>query len=177
MAFSGNPVVDLLPGDIIEFIDSTQFLRRNIVEKVTPPSGLIRGQVFLDTALQEDVSNATVVRKRTKISNPENSSLLFPLGFKSASSLIQDSDDTKIKYYIRRDFITTSSTSGGQITFSAQLKFGTQRFIDFRESNFLLTVLDKGNADTGLENGDIMYITGDQVSAFLLVVFLSLWII
>ena len=165
LAFSGNPVVDLLPGDIIEFIDSTGVLRRSIVEKVTPPSGLIRGQVFLDTALQEDVSNATVVRKRTKISNPENSSLLFPLGFKSASSLIQDSDDTKIKYYIRRDFITTSSTSGGQITFSAQLKFGTQRFIDFRESNFLLTVLDKGNADTGLENGDIMYITGDQVSA------------
>ena len=79
--------------------------------------------------------------------------------------MIEDSDDTKIKYYIRRDFITTSSTSGGQITFSAQLKFGTQQFIDFRESNFLLTVLDKGNSDTGLENGDIMYITGDQVSA------------
>ena len=165
LAFSGNPTIDLLPGDIVEFIDSTGVLRRNIVETVTPPSGLVRGQVYLDTALREDVSNATLVRKRNKISNPENPSLLFPLGFKSASSLIQDSDDTKIKYYIRRDFVTTSSTSGGQITFSAQLKFGTQRFIDFRESNFLLTVLDKGNSDTGLENGDIMYITGDQVSA------------
>ena len=165
LAFSGNPTIDLLPGDIIEFVDSTGVLRRNIVETVTPPSGLVRGQVYLDTALQEDVSNATLVRKRNKISNPENSSLLLPLGFKSASSLIQDSDDTKIRYYIRRDFVTTSSTSGGQITFSAQLKFGTQRFIEFRESNFLLTVLDKGNSDTGLENGDIMYITGDQVSA------------
>ena len=165
LAFSGNPTVDLLPGDVIEFIDSTGVLRRNIVELVTPPSGLVRGQVYLDTALQEDVVNATIVRKRSKITSPENSSLLFPLGFKSASSLIEDSDDTKIKYYIRRDFITTSSTSGGQITFSAQLKFGTQQFIDFRESNFLLTILDKGNSDTGLENGDIMYITGDQVSA------------
>jgi len=165
LAFSGNPTIDLLPGDIVEFVDSTGVLRRNIVEFVTPPSGLVRGQVYLDTALQEDVSNATLVRKRNKISNPENSSLLLPLGFKSASSLIQDSDDTKIRYYIRRDFVTTSSTSGGQITFSAQLKFGTQRFIDFRESNFLLTVLDKGNSDTGLENGDVMYITGDQVSA------------
>ena len=165
LAFSGNPAIDLLPGDIVEYVDSTGVLRRNFVEKVTSPSGLIRGQVYLDTALQEDVSNATLVRKRNKITNPENSSLLFPLGFKSASSLIQDSDDSKIRYYIRRDFITTSSTSGGQITFSAQLKFGTQRFIEFRESNFLLTVLDKGNSDTGLENGDIMYITGDQVSA------------
>ena len=165
LAFSGNPTVDLLPGDIVEFIDSTDTLRRNIVERITPPSGLVRGQIHLDTALREDVVNATLVRKRNKITNPENASLLFPLGFKSASSLIEDSDDTKIKYYIRRDFITTSSTSGGQITFSAQLKFGTQQFIDFRESNFLLTVLDKGNADTGLENGDIMYITGDQVSA------------
>ena len=165
LAFSGNPTIDLLPGDVIEFIDSTGVLRRNIVELVTPPSGLVRGQIYLDTALKEDVTNATIVRKRSKITSPENSSLLFPLGFKSASSLIEDSDDTKIKYYIRRDFVTTSSTSGGQITFSAQLKFGTQQFIDFRESNFLLTILDKGNADTGLENGDVMYITGGQVSA------------
>ena len=81
-----------------------------------------------------------LLEREVRLQVQKNSSLLFPLGFKSASSLIEDSDDTKIKYYIRRDFITTSSTSGGQITFSAQLKFGTQQFIDFRESNFLLTV-------------------------------------
>ena len=163
-SFSGDPTVDLLPGDVVQYVDTTGVIRRHLVEYATPASGLIRGQVYLDTALPEDVDNSVLSRKRTKITNPENSSLLFPLGFKSASSLIQDSDDTKIKYYIRRDFITTSSTSGGRITFSAQLKFGTQRFIGFNESNFLLTVLDKGNSDTGLQNGDIMYITPNQVS-------------
>jgi len=164
LAFSGDPTVDLLPGDIVQYVDAEGKVRRNIVEFATKPSATSRGVVYLDTALQRDVTNSVLVRKRNKIKNPENSSLLFPLGFKSASSLIQDSDDTKIKYYIRRDFVTTSSTSGGQITFSAQLKFGTQRFVGFTESNFLLTVLDKGNSDTGLENGDIMYITKNQVS-------------
>jgi hypothetical protein len=164
LAFSGDPSSELFPGDIIQYVDSIGTVRRNIVEYVTSPSGLSRAAIYLDTALQENVENSIVVRKRSKLVNPENSSLLYPLGFKSANTLIQDSDDTKIKYYIRRDFITTSSTSGGQITFSAQLRFGTQRFIGFNESNFLLTVLDKGNSDTGLQNGDIMYITGSQVS-------------
>jgi len=164
LAFSGDPSTELYPGDIIQYVDSTGTIRRNIVEYVTSPSGLSRATIYLDTALQENVENSVVVRKRSKLVNPENSSLLYPIGFKSANTLIQDSDDTKIKYYIRRDFITTSSTSGGQITFSAQLRFGTQRFIGFNESNFLLTILDKGNSDTGLENGDIMYITANQVS-------------
>ena len=111
LAFSGNPTVDLLPGDVIEFIDSTGALRRNIVELVTPPSGLVRGQIYLDTALKEDVTNATIVRKRSKITSPENSSLLYPLGFKSASSLIEDSDDTKIKYYGSKQFIQSEASN------------------------------------------------------------------
>lgn len=164
LAFSGDPSTDLMPGDIIQYVDILGKVRRNIVEYVTSPSGLSRGEIYLDTALQADVENSIVVRKRSKLVNPENSSLLYPIGFKSANTLIQDTDDTKIKYYIRRDFITTSSTSGGQITFSAQLRFGTQRFIGFNESNFLLTILDKGNSDTGLQNGDIMYINANQVA-------------
>ena len=164
LAFSGDPSAELIPGDIIQYVDSTNKIRRNLVESVFAPSGLSKSVIYLDTALAEDVTNAVIVRKRTKILNPANASLLFPIGFKSPESLIQDSDNTKLKYYIRRDFLTTSSTSGGKITFSAQLKFGTQRFINFSESNFILTVLNKGNSNTGLENGDIMYITGDQIT-------------
>lgn len=164
LAFSGDASVDLLAGDIIQYVDSTGVVRRNIVEYVTKPSGVSRSLVYLDTALQEDVNDSVVVRKRTKIDTVSNPSLIYPVGFKSVSSLIKDSDDTNFTYYVRRDFITTSSTSGGQITFSAQLKFGTQRFIGFTESNFILTILDKGNSNTGLENGDVMFIIPDQVS-------------
>ena len=46
------------------------------------------------------------------------------------------SEDTKIKYYFRRDFVTTASTSGGTITFAAQLPFGTQRFVEFNEKSW-----------------------------------------
>lgn len=164
LSFSGNAEVDLIPGDIIQFVDSNNIIRRNIVESVFAPSGLSRSIIYLDTALKADVNDQVIVRKRTKIVNPQNPSLLYPVGFKNPESLISSSDDSKIKYYVRRDFITTSSTSGGTITFSATLKFGTQRFIGFTESNFILTVLDKGNSNTGLENGDIMYITPNQVT-------------
>ena len=163
LSFSGNAASELMAGDVIQYVDSTNKTRRNLVESVFAPSGLSKSVIYLDTALTEDVTNAVVVRKRTKILNPANASLLFPIGFKSPESLIQDSDDTKIKYYIRRDFITTSSTSGGEITFSAQLKFGTQRFIGFSESNFILTVLNKGNSNTGLKDGDILYVTKEQI--------------
>lgn len=163
LSFSGNPANDLMPGDIIEYVDTTNVVRRNFVELVTSSSGLSRGLIYLDTALKQQVSGSIVVRKRAKITNPPNSSLLFPIGFKSPKTLIQDSDNTRFKYYVRRDFITISSTSGGKITFSAQLKFGTQRFVEFNENNFLLTILNKGNSNTGLENGDVMYITADQI--------------
>ena len=53
----------------------------------------------------------------------------------------------KIKYYFRRDFVTTASTSGGGLTFAAQLPYGTQRFVSFSQEAFLLTVLDKKELD------------------------------
>ena len=62
-----------------------------------------------------------------------------------------------------QDFVLDSSTSGGQITFKAQLEFGTQKFVSFSEEHFLLTVLDKGNA-TSVETGDVVYVPSDSVS-------------
>jgi hypothetical protein len=165
LAFSGDPSVDLLPGDVIQYIDDTNVIRRSFVEKVTAPTSITKGIIYLDNALQENVTNSVIVRKRTKLNSSTSNTLLFPTGIESISSLIKDSDDTGIKYYIRRDFITTSSASEGEITFSAQLKFGTQRFVPFSESNFILTVLDKGNSNTGIQNGDILFLRADQVGA------------
>jgi hypothetical protein len=163
LAFSGDPSKDLFPGDVIQYVDDENVIRRSIVEKVSSPTSVSKGIIYLDDALKENVTNSVVVRKRAKLNIPNNNSLLFPTGVDSVSSLIKDSDNTGIKYYIRRDFITTSSASEGEITFSAQLKFGTQRFVGFEESRFLLTVLDKGNSNTGIENGDILYLRPDQV--------------
>jgi hypothetical protein len=165
LAFSGDPSKDLLPGDVVQYVDDENVIRRSIVEKVTSPTSITKGIIYLDDALKGNVTNSIIVRKRAKLNVKSNNSLLFPTGVDSVSSLIKDSDNTGIKYYIRRDFITTSSASEGEITFSAQLKFGTQRFIGFEESHFILTVLDKGNSNTGIENGDILYLRPDQVGA------------
>ena len=42
------------------------------------------------------------------------------------------------------------------------MPFGTQRFVSFSESNFIVTVLDAGDAPN-IVDGDIAYITQSQV--------------
>ena len=110
----------------------------------------------MDYVLQTNISNASIIRLRPIIENV-SSSLIYPTGSKQIKSLINDNSDTKFKYYVRKDFTTDLSSSGGTITFSAQLPVGTQRFVTPNENNYILTVLDKGSSQL-VENGDIIYI-------------------
>jgi hypothetical protein len=161
--FSGDPSSDLMQGDIIQFNDSTNTAVRSVVQRVEKAEGLIKSKIYLDNALRNDVANASVVRVRPVIQNSGSSSLLIPVGSKYPSSIVESPDDSKIKYYFRRDFVTTSSVNGGNITFAAQLPYGTQRFAAFRENNFILTVLDKRSSTT-LQSGDIIFLKSDQIS-------------
>ena len=114
-----------------------------------------------------DRTNGSVVRVRPAISNFNSGSLLYKTGTNQVSSLVSSADDSKIAYYLRRDFVSTGSglTNGG-FTFAAQLDFGTQRFVSFSESNFLITVIDPGTTSGSslISKGDVIYITSDQVS-------------
>ena len=85
-----------------------------------------------------NVTNTSIVRLRPKVANTNSGTLLFPTGSKQVSQISTGGDDTKIKYYFRRDFVTTASSGGGTITFAAQLPFGTQRFAAFSEKIILL---------------------------------------
>jgi hypothetical protein len=169
--FSGDPSNDLSQGDIIQYTDINNVAVRNIVLRVDKAEGLIKSRIFIDNVLSEDVSNANVVKVSPVVSNSSSSSLLIPTGAKYVETIVQDPDDSGIKYNFRRDFVTVASTSGGSITFAAQLPYGTQRFVSFTESNFLLTVLSKRSATTynGLSggvpvnSGDIIYLKSDQV--------------
>ena len=161
--FSGDPSSDLIQGDIIQFNDSTNTAIRSVIQRVEKAEGLIKSRVYLDNALRNDVANASVIRVRPTIQNSATSTLLIPVGSKYPSSIVDSPDDSKIKYYFRRDFVTTSSVNGGNITFAAQLPYGTQRFASFRENNFILTVLDKRSSTT-LQSGDIIFLKSDQIS-------------
>ena len=57
---------------------------------------------------------------------------------------------------------STGTATGGNITFVAQLGFGTQRFSEFNENDFLITVHDKGGANE-IETGDVIYVSPDFV--------------
>ncbi len=155
--FDGDASRDLLQGDVVQFTDASGRTNRMVVQYATSPDGVKKSRIYLDASLPANVDNASVVRLRPLLANTASSSLVFPTGSKQVSSLIKDSVDSKFKCYIRRDFVTTGSSSGGNITFAAQLPFGTQRFAAYSQENFLITVLDKGNS-TLVQNGDILYI-------------------
>ncbi len=160
--FSANAAEFVTQGDIIQFNDSTGRINRFVVESATLPQGTNKSRININVALPDDVLAETVVRLRPTVSSGSGSTLIFPTGSKEIGSLIKNSEDTQIKYYVRRDFVVTGTATGGNITFVAQLGFGTQRFSEFNENDFLITVHDKGGS-TNVETGDIIYIAPDFV--------------
>ena len=161
-SFSADASSVLQQGDLVQFSDQENNLVRAIVQYATQAAGVAKTRIYLDTALPGDVTNTSIVRLRPKAENTNGGTLLFPTGSKQVEQISAGGDDTKIKYYFRRDFVTTASTSGGTITFAAQLPFGTQRFARFTEENYIITILDPGDAPN-IVKGDIVYIPEDAV--------------
>jgi len=160
--FGGDATTFVIHGDLVQFTDDTGNLVRGVVQQSTEPAGVYKSRIYLDRSLPNTVTNASVVRVRPSIDNFNQGTLLYKTGSNQISSIVATSDDSKITYYLRRDFISTGSGGAGSITFAAQLPFGTQRFVSFSESNFLITVLDAGDAPD-VAAGDVVYITSDQV--------------
>ena len=165
--FGGDTSKFLQQGDLIQFTDTTDNTLRAIVQQATKPAGVLKSRIYLDRSLPAAVTNTSVVRVRPAISNFNSGTLLYKTGTNQVSSLVSSADDSKISYFLRRDFVSTGSglTSGG-FAFAAQLDYGTQRFVSFTESNFLITVLDPGTTSgtSLISKGDVVYITSDQVS-------------
>ena len=161
--FGGDTTKFLQQGDLVQFTDTNDTIIRCIVQYATKPEGVLKSRIYFDRSLPADVSNASVVRVRPSISNFNQGTLLYKTGTSQVSSIVADSEDSKISYFLRRDFVSTGAGGQGVITFAAQLPFGTQRFVSFDESNFLVTVLDPGDAPD-ITGGDIIYITSSQVT-------------
>jgi hypothetical protein len=94
----------LTQGDLVQFSDSDNNLVRAVVQYATKAEGSSKTRVYLDTVLPGDVTNTSIVRLRPKLQNPNSGTLLFPTGSKQVEKISAGGDDTKIKYYFRRDF-------------------------------------------------------------------------
>lgn len=161
-SFSADASILLQQGDLVQFSDDSNNLVRAIVQFATKQEGSSKSRVYLDTVLPGDVTNTSIVRLRPKVENTNSGTLLFPTGSKQVSQISAGGEDSKIKYFFRRDFVTTASSGGGTITFAAQLPFGTQRFAAYSENNFIITVLDPGDSPD-IVKGDIVFVSEDSV--------------
>ena len=162
-SFNADASILLQQGDIVQFSDVDNNLVRAIVQFATVKQGVFKTRVYLDTMLPGDVVNTSIVRLRPRVESANQGTLVYPTGSSQIKQIASSQEDTKIKYFFRRDFVTTASTSGGTITFAAQLPFGTQRFATFTEKNYIITVLDPGDS-TIIAKGDIIYIDKDAVN-------------
>jgi len=161
-AFGGDPTPDLVQGDIIQYSDSSGVTVRSVVQYATSPSGLSKGRIYIDNYNKVGIITSKVIAIKPKLENSQSSTLVVPTGAKYLKSLVTDSQNSGISYYFRRDFVSVSSPSSGNVTFVAQLPYGTQRFAPFKKEDFLITVLQKNSATT-VATGDILYVTSDQV--------------
>ncbi len=160
--FGGDATQFVQQGDLVQFTDSTDTIVRCIVQQATKPSGVLKSRVYFDRSLINSVSNGSIVRVRPSIDNFNQGSLLYRTGTSQLSSVVADSEDSKISYFFRKDFVSPGSGGANGITFAAQLPYGTQRFVSFSQSNFLVTVLDPGDAPDVVA-GDVIYVTSEQV--------------
>ncbi len=160
--FNGDTTLFVKPGDYVQFTDSTGVAEKALVTYATKPEGTLKSRVYIDTALAENVTNGSLVKVGGVIENSSKGSLIYPTGGSQVASVSQSNEDSKISYFYRKDFITEASASGGNITFTAQLPFGTQRFAKFTKENFVMTVLSPGSA-TNVETGDVIYLTEDNI--------------
>ena len=161
--FGGDATQFLKQGDYIQFTGTDGKAVRAVVQYATKPEGLLKSRIYLNTAIPATVTNDSIVKITPKIENFNSGTLIYPTGSGQVASISRSAEDSKIKYYYRRDFVTTSTSNANAITFTAQLPFGTQRFVSFDESNFVMTVLDPGDATT-VKKGDIVYVTAENVS-------------
>ncbi|QDH50587.1 strucutural protein [Synechococcus phage S-B43] len=161
-SFSADASTLLQQGDLVQFSDADNNLVRAIVQYATEQEGSSKTRVYFDTVLPGDVTNTSIVRLRPRLQNSNSGTLIYPTGSKQVEKISAGTEDSKIKYYFRRDFVTTASSGGGTITFAAQLPFGTQRFTAFNENNYIITVLDPGDAPSVVK-GDIVYVDADAV--------------
>jgi hypothetical protein len=160
--FDGDATTDIKQGDLIQFTDSSNNLIRTVVQYATKPQGLLKSRIYLDSVLTNNVSN-TIIKISAKVENAQTN-LLIPTGSQYVQSIIKDITSSNVNYYIRRDFvITTSSNSNGIVTFVAQLGLGTQQFAQFNQNSFLVTVLSNGGSNI-VSNGDILYINPNWVN-------------
>ena len=162
-SFNADATNTLQQGDLIQFADSDNNIVRTTVQYATKNAGSQKSRIYLDMILPGDVVNTSVVRLRPRVDNANGGTLIFPTGSKQIQKIVSTPEDTKIKYFFRRDFVTTASSSGGIISFAAQLEFGTQRFAAFNEENYIITVLDPGDAPN-ITKGDIIYVDKDVVN-------------
>ena len=126
------------------------------IRKVSKIQSSSQTEIVVNEQIINDVQNSDFYIITSK--NEQNlNTLVFPTGSRRTSQIYNSTFDASITYYYKKDFITTATLGGDQITFESKIPFGTQKFAPYNKDNYLLTVL-KTNETSTLLVGDIIYI-------------------
>ena len=151
-----NFTTDLRNGDSITFTNNAGSTVTAIVQNVVSQT-----QATLTANVGgSDVSTASVVtRRRGKLNNPENNTLLFKLPYNTVKTLktTTNSGQTDTNFNVRRQFTQTLSSNG-----DATISAGTnETFASNASSDFSVSIMTTGSGGTGAV-GDTLNLTGSN---------------
>jgi len=130
--YTGDASKQLLPGDIISFVDDLGSDITSVVLCATKPVGYgankTKSRIILTVPLPANVSNATVQRVRSKTRGNQRQTLVYQLPAETISTLETNSEETSISYQILREFIVNVQAGASSITLTTTAN--NETFID-----------------------------------------------
>lgn len=118
--FSGDPSQQLIPGDLITFVDDNGNTINRIVQYATKPVGYgtkrSRARIFLTTTVPNTVSSNTVQRIRVRTKGTPTETLLYSLPQQVVATLETNPDATEISYQVKKEFIVNVPSGATTIT-------------------------------------------------------------
>ena len=146
-------VSELKVGDQISFADDNGVTRNVTISAIDSNTN-----ASITSNFSGSVTNATAVLQRAKLSDVENSSLVFQLPEDTIKTLKTTSNSgiTDSNHKVRRQFVETLS-SEGTATFTAG---ANETFVSHAERDFTLSIMTAGASDGAV--GDIVSLAGNN---------------
>lgn len=118
--FSGDPSKQLIPGDLVTFVDDAGNTINRIVQYATKPVGYgskrSRARIFLTTTSPNAVSGKTVERIRVRTKGAPTEILIYNLPQQTVKTLESNPDATEISYQVKKEFIVNVAAGSSTIT-------------------------------------------------------------
>ena len=146
---------ELITGDVIQFTDNTGETLTRVVSAITSDTALT---ISAATASADITTGSPIIRRRVRLSNIDQNSLVFKLPADVIKTLKTDDNSgiTDTSHKVRRTFVSTLDSNGVE-TFNAG---ANETFDSHSEADFTLQIMTAGTVSGAV--GDLVSLSGNN---------------